>query len=86
MTTFLRSRAQDRDVVQEVGGHILSALSNILNASADITGDSYNQRIEKQGEAASAERVRRRAGQENTTGKEFVRVNKAALCFCLVQY
>ena len=86
MITFLRSRAQDRDVVQDVGGHILSALSNILNASADITGDSYNQHMEKQGEAAIAGRVRRRAGQENTTGKEFVMVNKSALCLCLVQY
>ena len=85
MITFLRSRAQDRDVVQEVGGQILSGLSNTLNASSDITAHSYSQLTVQQEHTDLAKRFRRRAIQRNTVTKGFFRVNNEVFsCFVLM--
>ena len=75
MITFLRTRAQDRDVVHEVGGQILSGLSNTLNASSDITAHSYGQLTVQQEDTDLAKGFRRRAIQQNTVTKGFFRVN-----------
>ena len=83
MITFLRTRAQDRDVVQEVGGQILGGLSNTLNACSDITAYSYSQLTEQQKDTDLTKRVRRMAVQENTASKGFFRVNRTVFS-CLL--